>query len=216
MQNINSDCNVHDVAASTSGDHFVTESGGNEIKKITRDNRITGIYTAQDNYLTRGITVTDTGNVLVVLYKYKDSKIVEITTSGQHIRTIQHDPVDNKQLFGHPRFICTNINCDIIVTDDDKVVVVNEPGQKRFIYQPEGTQLIHSFSPQYTVTDKHGHIIISDYWNCLIHVLDIDGKFIQYLIKPEYCLPYGMDLDNHGRLWLCNYGKEEIKKIKYL
>ncbi|KAJ8310990.1 hypothetical protein KUTeg_011435 [Tegillarca granosa] len=151
--------------------------------------------------------------------EYKLSKIVEITTSGQHIRTIQCDPVDKKQLFDHPRFICTNINGDIIVTDNDcKVVAINKQGQKKFIYQAEGRQLKQSFLPHYLVTDKHGHIMISDFNNSVLHVLDRDGKFIQYLITPQHGCdrPIGMDLDNHGRLWVGNSGKKKIDIIKYL
>ncbi|KAJ8310986.1 hypothetical protein KUTeg_011431 [Tegillarca granosa] len=54
--------------------------------------------------------------------------------------------------------------------------------------------------------------------NSVVHVLDRDGKFIQYLITPEQGCdrPIGLDLDNHGRLWMCNYGKREIDIIKYL
>ncbi|KAJ8321579.1 hypothetical protein KUTeg_000870 [Tegillarca granosa] len=119
--------NVYDAAVSTTGDLYVTEFGGITVKKITRDNKFTDIYTARGNYVTQGITVTDTGNVLV-FFAYNNSKIVEITTIGKHIRTIQYDPVDNKQLFDNPLLICTNINGDIIVTDDDKIVVVNKQG----------------------------------------------------------------------------------------
>ncbi|KAJ8310985.1 hypothetical protein KUTeg_011430 [Tegillarca granosa] len=126
MQNINTNLDVFDATVSTSGDLFVTENGGNTVKKITRDNRITHIYKTRDGYVTKGITVTDTGNVLVILFKNKGSKIVEITTSGQHIKTIQHDPIDNKQLFDQPRFVCVNLNGDIIVTDNGKVVAVNK------------------------------------------------------------------------------------------
>ncbi|KAJ8311002.1 hypothetical protein KUTeg_011447 [Tegillarca granosa] len=118
VQNIRTDFKVFDDAVTTSGDLLMTERKGNKVKKITDDIRIEEIYTAGDNYETRGITVTNTGNVLVVLSRLEKSRIVEITTSGQQIRTIQHDAVINKQLFDQPRLICTNINGDIIVTDD--------------------------------------------------------------------------------------------------
>ncbi|KAJ8311003.1 hypothetical protein KUTeg_011448 [Tegillarca granosa] len=139
--------------------------------------------------MTRGIAITDTGNVLVVLYEYKDGMIVEITTNGKHFRTIQQDIVDN--------IICTNIN-----GDKSKVVVVNKQGQRRFIYQAEGRKLKSVFKPQYVVTDKHGHIIISDFYNSVINVLDIDGKFIQFLTTPEQGCdrPVGFDLVNRANI----------------
>ncbi|KAJ8310988.1 hypothetical protein KUTeg_011433 [Tegillarca granosa] len=203
IQHIHTDFCVYDAVVSTSGDLFVTEDGGNTVKKITRHNLITDIYTEQYKYMARGITVTVTGNVLVVLYNSRDCKIVEIKTSGKHIRTI-HDPVNNKQLCKFPHY--------------EKIVVLNKQGQRRFKYQAEGRQLKESFSPQYVVTDTQGHIIISDYYNSVVHVLDKNGKFIQYLISPEHGChwPVGLDFDNHGRLWVCNTGKKEIDIIKYL
>lgn len=219
IQDINTDFGVSDAAVSMSGDLLVTERNGNKVKKLTRHNTFTDIYTAAGGYDTRGITVTDTGNVLVALYKFYDSKIVEITTTGQHIRTIQHDTVDNKPLFNNPWFICTNINGDIVVIDYGyNIVVINQQGQKRFTYKAEGRQLQKSFNPDYIVTDKQGHIIISDISNSVLHVLDKDGKFLQYLITPEHeCYrPGGLALDNHGRLWVCNYGTEKVIILKYV
>ncbi|KAJ8310987.1 hypothetical protein KUTeg_011432 [Tegillarca granosa] len=150
------------------------------------------------------------------IYSEPKSKIVEITTSGQHIRTIQHDPVDNKQLFDQPRLICTNINGDIIVTENAKAVAVTQRGHKRFVYHAEGTQLKYLFNPECIVIDKHGLIIISDYYNSLVHVLEKDGKFIQYMITQEQGCgrQIGLDLDDHGRLSVCNDEKQEIKIIK--
>ncbi|KAJ8311001.1 hypothetical protein KUTeg_011446 [Tegillarca granosa] len=214
IQNIHTEFRIGDAAVCTSGDLLVTKWAGNIVKKIIRDISIKDIYTARDNYETRGITATDTGNILVVLHNYKDSKILEITTSGQYIRTLLHNLADIIQLFEDPRFICTNINDGIIVTDKGKVVAVNKQGQRRFIYHTGWRQHKKSFIPHYLVTDKHGHIIISDFDNSVLHVLDRDGKFTQYLMTPEQgCdLPVGLDLDNHGRLWMCNYGKQEIDK----
>ncbi|KAJ8311010.1 hypothetical protein KUTeg_011455 [Tegillarca granosa] len=119
------------------------------------------------------------------------SKIVKIKTSGQHIRTIQHDPVDNKQLFDEPRLICTNINGDIIVTENAKVVAVSHGQQKRFVYHAEGRQLKYLFNSQCIVIDKHGLIIISDYYNSVVHVLDKDGKFIQFMVTQEQGYKFG-------------------------
>ncbi|KAJ8316041.1 hypothetical protein KUTeg_006055 [Tegillarca granosa] len=139
---INTDFGVYDAAVSASGDLFVTVYWGNKVKKLTSHKTFTDIYTAADDYETRGITVTDTGHVLVGFCCYIYSKLVEITTSGEHIRTIQYDTVDNKLLFDSPRFICTNINGDIIVSDNrDKVVAVNKSGTKRFIYDGKERKL---------------------------------------------------------------------------
>ncbi|KAJ8316048.1 hypothetical protein KUTeg_006062 [Tegillarca granosa] len=219
IQDINTDFTVFDAAVTTSGDLLVTVCWGNKVKKLTSHKTFTDIYTITDGYKTRGINVTDTGNVLVELNRGNDSKLVEITNSGQHIRTIQHDTLDNKQLFVNPRFICTNINGDIIVSDNkDKVVAVNKSGTKRFIYDGKERKLQESFDPWYVVTDKYGNIMIADYNNSVVHVLNQDGKFMKYLITHEHGCnkPVGMAIDTSDRLWLCNTGNEEVVIVKYL
>ncbi|KAJ8316040.1 hypothetical protein KUTeg_006054 [Tegillarca granosa] len=217
IQDINTNFEVCDAAVSTSGDLIVTVWNGKKVKKLTSHETCTDIYTAADE--TRGITVTDTGNVLVGLYRRNDSKLVEITTSGKHIRTIQYDTLDNKQLFVDPRFICTNINGDIIVSDNrGKVVAVNSSGTKRFIYDGKERKLQKSFDPWYVVTDKYGNIMIADYHNSVVHVLNQDGKFIKYLITREHGCnkPIGMAIDFSDRLWVCNTGNKNVIIVRYL
>ncbi|KAJ8316043.1 hypothetical protein KUTeg_006057 [Tegillarca granosa] len=193
IQDINTNFEVCDAAVSTSGDLIVTVWNGNKVKKLTSHETCTDIYTAVDE--TRGITATDTGNVLVGLYRRNASKLVEITTSGKHIRTIQHDTSDNKQLFVDPRFICTNINGNIRLSDNrGKVVAVNKSGTKRFIYDGKERKLQKPFDPWNVVTDKYGNIMIADYNNSAVQVLNQDGKFIKYLITHEQGCNYPLAL----------------------
>ncbi|KAJ8313939.1 hypothetical protein KUTeg_008500, partial [Tegillarca granosa] len=202
--NINTEFDLCDASVSSSGEILVTEWGGKKVKKLTTNNTFTDIYTASDFYQTRGITITDTDKVFVGLCKYNDSKIVEITTSGKHIRTIQRDTVGNKLLFSWPNCIRININGDIIVSDNySKVVAVNTSGRKRFIYGGKDRKQQKSWNPWYVVTDKYGQIIISDYRNAVLHMLDQDGNLIQYLSTMDhlYRHPTGMAIDNLGRLW---------------
>ncbi|KAJ8321387.1 hypothetical protein KUTeg_001069 [Tegillarca granosa] len=217
IQDINTDFGVVEADVSASGDLLVTVCWGYKVKKLTSHKTFTDIYTAAEGHYTQGITVTDTGNVLVALYKHNDSKLVEITTSRQHIRTIQHDTVDKKLLFVNPNFICTNINGDIIVSDNrDKVVAVNKSGTKRFIYDGKERKLQKSFGPWDVVTDKYGNIIITDNNNSVVHVLNQDGKFIKYLITREHGCnkPFGMDIDTSDRLWVCNVGNKKVVIVK--
>ncbi|KAJ8318906.1 hypothetical protein KUTeg_003997 [Tegillarca granosa] len=220
IQCINTEFDVCDAAVSTYGDLLVTVCNGNKVKMLTKHKTFTDVYTAADDCLTGGITTSDTGNVLVTLNKVKDSKVVEISTSGKLVRTIQYDTADNKSLFDRPWFICSNINGDIIVSDDrNKVVAVSESGTKRFIYDGKERKLQNSFNPRYVVTDKYGNILIADYYNSAVHVLDQDGKFIKYLITGEHGCdkPFGMDINSSDRLWLYNNGPSEVfvTKLSY-
>ncbi|KAJ8316044.1 hypothetical protein KUTeg_006058 [Tegillarca granosa] len=66
-----------------------------------------------------------------------------------------------------------------------KVVAVNKSGTKRFIYDGKERKLQKPFDPWNVVTDKYGNIMIADYNNSAVQVLNQDGKFIKYLITHE-------------------------------
>lgn len=212
-QTVRSEFNIYDAAVSLSGDLLVSVHKGYTVKKHKRGNTFKDIYKAEPGHEPRGITVTNTGNILVVLYGSKGSKVVEITLKGELIRTIQYDSWDNKVLFDRPRFICTNINGDILVADYYKVVVVDKYGHRRFIYDGgDGRGLKKSFDSYDVVTDKHGHIFISDRNNSVIHKLDQDGKFIRFITTTEYQCPdpVGLAVDVSGRLWVAGDGMNKV------
>lgn len=64
------------------------------------------------------------------------------------------------------------------------VVVVDGSGDLRFKYRGHNilAQLKYKMVHPYAiVTDKNHHILISDKWNNLVHIIDCDGKFIRYI-----------------------------------
>lgn len=76
-------------------------------------------------------------------------------------------------------FICENKNVDICVADNNanEVVVVDQNGGFRFRYTPWG-----SFYPIRIVSDSQSRILISDYKNNLIHIIDQE-KFLRFIDK---------------------------------
>lgn len=90
--------------------------------------------------------------------------------------------------------ICENRNLHICVIDIDvcAVVVVNHAGQFRFKYIGPNAESTpeHSFDPVSITTDSQSHILIADYDNHRIHIVDQDGQY-QFDIRH----PYGLYVD---------------------
>ncbi|KAJ8319711.1 hypothetical protein KUTeg_002737, partial [Tegillarca granosa] len=150
-----------------------------KVKILTKDGNFTDIYSTT-GYKTFGMTETDTGNVIVGLSSLVDGKLVEMTTEGTEMRTMKYDSIDNTKLFDYPYSLSTNINGDIVVVDDytKTVVVVDQGGHKK----------LH----------KLGQIFISDYENSVVHLLDKDGVFLEFLIsdKNGCSEPFGLSIDS--------------------
>ncbi|KAJ8311055.1 hypothetical protein KUTeg_001013 [Tegillarca granosa] len=146
------------------------------------------------------MTETDTGNVIVGLSSLVDGKLVEMTTEGTEMRTMKYDSIDNTKLFDYPYSLSTNINGDIVVVDDytKTVVVVDQGGHKKATYDAKNENLTKPFHPRFIATDKLGQIFISDYENSVVHLLDKDGVFLEFLIsdKNGCSEPFGLSIDS--------------------
>ena len=115
-------------------------------------------------------------------------------------------------------YICESNNRDICVTDcnADTVVVMDGIGRVRFRYNGRVSKTCKSFSPRYIVTDALSHIIITDYANDCLHILDQNGYFLKYLDNCGIENPNGLSVDGVGRLWVGLNRTGIVKVIEYM
>jgi tripartite motif-containing protein 2/3 len=122
-------------------------------------------------------------------------------------------------LYVRPICISENINQDVCVSDCKKkvVVVVERSGLFRFAYDG-GKIYKNTFSPCELDSDSLGNIAISDHTNNSIHLLDIDGNFIKYLLteKDGISCPRGLKIDNEDRMWISEATIEYVKIFRYM
>ena len=110
-----------------------------------------------------------------------------------------------------------NNNGDVCVSDcnANSVVVVDKTGRVRFRYDGSPARREMKFTPGYIVTDALSQIIVSDYNNNCLHILDQNGQFLRCVDGCGLEKPFGLSVDSEGRLWVgCDRG--EIKVIQYL
>ncbi|XP_062621772.1 uncharacterized protein LOC134283333 [Saccostrea cucullata] len=166
--------------------------------------------------LIKSIT-TKSGNIPCDMAVTKSGDLVytdywDRTCGSTEKQSIQFDD-QSKPLFSSGRSITENKNMDICVTDNRGVVVVNQAGKLRFRYNGN-KPLVSSFHPQGITTDSQSHILIADFYNDCVHIIDQDGHFLRYI---DYGLskPHGLCTDSNDNLFVAQLLHRQVKKIKY-
>ncbi|XP_062572557.1 E3 ubiquitin-protein ligase TRIM71-like [Saccostrea cucullata] len=115
----------------------------------------------------------------------------------------------------NPTYVCVNSNSDICTSDEVKqtVFVFISSGDLKFMYK--GKKGYKSFTPRGLATDCLGNILIADYINHAIHVIDSEGNFLRYVLK-DINFPTALAIDDRRRLLVGQYLDASIQVVEYL
>lgn len=108
---------------------------------------------------------------------------------------------------------------DIYVVDSNAgtVVITNHQGNLKslssssHVSNPETT-----FYPHYITKDSRGQILVSDWKNNCVHILDMDGQFLSVIDNCDLRNPGGISVDSEDRLWVVERDTKTLKIIKYM
>ena len=150
-----------------------------------------------------------------------DRKVVIYSRTGEIRQKMDHIKFRRLQSVSENK-----ANQDIYICDKEyntfdsagKVMAVGADGKLRYEYTGQGDSL---FTPVWMCTDQMGHILITDYRNHRVHILNQEGRFIQYILTSQQGLhqPYSIDIDREGYVWVgesVDYCKGHVRVARYL
>ena len=202
---IHTDFGFDDVVLTPQGNILLSDSDNKCIKSIPADGTVKMLFKVQ--WEPRAVCCLHSGDIAVTFY---DERCVVIySMSGTVVKKI------DKKLFTRPYSVAqSKVNSDLYISDARKVVALDKDYRVRYEYTGQGDGRF--FSPYGLCTDNAGRVLITDYYN-RVHILDKDGKFLQYLLTEEQGLrvPYSIDMDSKGNAWVGEDGGN-VKVVKYL
>ena len=200
------DFDVDDMTSLPDGTLLLTEYNGKTIRKLSVQNHF---FARSDMYL-RGLTVSRDEETVIVcandvptfrLKELQSTKLFIFSLDGRKLREIRIT-----RGLGLYR-VCHTINDDYVVSTglSTKYMVVDAIGQVRNTYTASG-------SADGVASDIHGLIILTDFKDDTIHLLDSKGKPMPYNFSLNK--PNAVAVDTNGFIWVGDWNR--IRIMKYM
>ena len=201
------------IAYLNNGNIVVADSGNHRLQ----------IFTGQGEYLTQiggkgnldhefnypwGLSVDRDGDIIVA---DSNNKLIKIfTPSGQFLRK-----------FGGEDLLIDPLHCIqkdqyFIVSDDDdhSIKVFNTDGDLLYKFGNKGKGDGEFNNPRFLSVDKAGHLMVCDYGNNRVQLLELNGKFITKFKLRSGGLPVSTAILSDGRIVVSCYRDSCIQIIK--
>ncbi|XP_062582196.1 tripartite motif-containing protein 2-like [Saccostrea cucullata] len=168
------------------------------------------------------ICFTTSGDLLITMFRddRTQSKVVRYSGSKEK-QSIQFGD-EGRPLYSEKnriKYITENRNLDICVADSKghAVVVVNQAGKLRFRYTGHHlTTPYKPFEPLGIATDNQDQILIADFLNNCIHIIDQDRQFLHSIDNCNFKGPHGIHVGKRDNLLVAEFYSGAVNKIKYM
>ncbi|XP_048775905.2 uncharacterized protein LOC125680390 [Ostrea edulis] len=208
------DIPVDHIVSTRNGNLLISSYNGNSIWRIDEQLSVTKFATL--SFIPRGMAMTETNEVYVCGVERNGSQddlttqnrrhlIAKFAADGTFITDITISPHDPHRL----GVINENKLCfsDYSKNNKRQLVIMDKTGKILHTYtgkNEQKCQLENPFYPLGTQVDQYGHIIVADWNNDCVHLLDINGQFCQFLVNEDNDVerPCSLGLDRDGQLWV--------------
>lgn len=166
-----------------------------------------------------GITF-DSINQIIISNNKENNRIEIFNKEMKHLNL--HNSEDDIQL-NHPRGLCMQPATNNVIVSDTKnnriqICFINDNYKIHKLYAIEGSEMYHTerkFDYPLGITcNNRGHIIVTDYGNNRIKILDEKGLIRQVMgsIKNQFHYPYDVcvDYNNHNQIIVADYWLRKI------
>lgn len=157
-----------------------------------------------------GVCVTTSGDLLVVMYSWKNSQVKVVRYSGFASKQSYHYGER-----GSRGYVCENKNLDICASFNSEIVVGSQAGKHRFTYSGPESATKKSFSFTGIATDSQCKILTIDDNNSCIHILDQNGTFLRFINNCGLRSPSNLGMDNNDNLLVTELYSGKVKKVQY-
>lgn len=205
-----------DIAVTVQGDLMYIEGDKGEIKGPNDS-----LVSIPQNWVPYCLCCSRSGDILVSVSNGREKKIIryhEKKITQEIYKDENGEPIFEEGKEMHCLCIMENNNGDICISDDnaDVMIVVNLAGKVRFRYDGKPARKNNQFSPRNIVTDSLNQIIIADYSNSCLHIINQDGQFLKCVDNCGLDNVHTLSVDDEGRLWAGLFKSGIIKIIQYL
>ncbi|XP_062604201.1 uncharacterized protein LOC134280423 isoform X2 [Saccostrea cucullata] len=205
------------ISVNKQGD-LIYSDYNNRTVSLYRHGRSEVVITTPNDWKPAGLCTTRSGDILVNLYNGDQNKIVRY--QGEKVKQEIFKDENDKPIYGsgeYMLFVAENSNGDICASDrnSDALVVLDKTGRFRFQYYGTPAKRKETFNPNELVTDSLSQIIVTDWTNDCLHIIDHDGQFLRCVDDCDLSRPRGLSFDSEGKLWVGLYETGEVKVIQY-
>jgi hypothetical protein len=200
---------------------LVYSDGPNRTVNIVRRGKITKLITTPRGWKPDRLCYTKSGDILVSMYTPDFNKTKLVRYQGQIVIQEIDKNEDGEPIYKGGKtglYVVENNNGDVCASDTNActVVVVNKSGRFRFRYDGTPARREEPFYPVHIVTDSMSQIIVADYNNDCLHILDQNGQFLRCVDNCGLNYSYGLSVDSEGRLWVGLEKSGKVKVIQYM
>ncbi|XP_062579927.1 uncharacterized protein LOC134241935 [Saccostrea cucullata] len=221
-EKITTECEPYpgDISVTRQGELIYSDSNSRTVN-IVRRGRTETLITLPKGWHPLGLCCTRSGDLLVSMCIHDRShhKIVRFQRQTA-IQEIYKNDRGQNVFQGGKAGVCVeeNNNGDICASDlgADTVIVMDKTGKVRFRYDGTPARRNNPFHPQIIATDSLSQIIITDFNNDCLHILDQKGQFLRCIDNCGLLSPGGLSVDSEGRLWVGCCFSGDIKVIQYM
>ena len=202
LEKLTTDVNIKDISTHPLNDQlYCISRQDNSLRKLdTRTMKTTKLFIA-DNPIC--MAVTKDGSILVKTRR--QPKVTVYTCTGDIVQTISTTQNVNHisvcRITGKVAFSCLGAG----------VVVTNEQLQHLFKYPTSGDEIYI----QDATFDRVGHLLISDYWNKKIHIIDATTGHSLQIVSIDSGLPSCLAVNSLDSIVVCTNEPEQILSVKY-
>ncbi|KAK3103093.1 hypothetical protein FSP39_016393 [Pinctada imbricata] len=222
------ECRVFNFAMSDDGIVYFCNPDTNHIQQVDRQGNIKSLFSTSP-MIPLYIALTRSGDLLITLvdedtHDRNDSShrlVRRSAMTGETIMEFEFDKGGKNPLFSRPVSLLEHFNGNICVVnlyrDDAGVTKGNVHGLDcggRVIFKYEGMD--GDFNPLDVCCDREGNTFVTDSRNKRVHMIDLYGRFVRYLLSDESFTEKIYSIAIFGKtLWIGSRNVGVIKVFKF-